>query len=80
MEADTELHQIRKQRTCFVCDNTYFELDVYPFWKDKAIIEIELTNESTTVELPKEIKLIKEVTDNDNYKNNSLAKSLGNVE
>ena len=72
-EADTKLHQIKKKRTCFVCNCTYFELDVYDFWKDKAILEVELTNESSEVVLPEEIELIKEVTDDDSYKNRSLA-------
>lgn len=77
MEADTELHQIRKQRTCFVCDGNYFELDTYPFWSDKAILEIELTTEDAKVEIPSEIKVIKEVTEDKNYKNKALAKTLG---
>lgn len=77
MEADTSLHQIKKQRTCFVYDGGYFELDVYPFWNDKAILEIELTNENNKVTLPDCIKLIEEVTDNDDYKNRELAKTLG---
>lgn len=75
-EADTSLHQVRKTRTCFVCNGTYFELDIYPFWKDKAILEVELTEESKSVELPREIELIKEVTEDDRYKNSSLAKSI----
>lgn len=77
MEADTSLHQIKKQRTCLVCDGSYFELDVYPFWNDKAILEIELTNENNKVTLPDCIKLIKEVTEDINYKNRALAKTLG---
>lgn len=79
MEADTKLHQVRKQRTCFVYNNTYFELDTYPFWNDKAIVEVELTNESMTVELPSELSLIKEVTNIDEYKNINLANNLGNI-
>lgn len=74
MEADTELHQIRKQRTCFVYENQYFELDTYPFWSDKAILEVELTDGNKEVKIPEEIKLIKEVTTDSNYKNNNLAK------
>lgn len=79
VEADTSLHQIKKQRTCFVCDGNYFELDTYPFWNDKAILEIELTSEDKEFELPKEINIIKEVTDDNNYKNRSLASNLGNI-
>ena len=74
MEADTSLHQIRKQRTCFVYENQYFELDIYPFWNDKAILEVELTNTNNKVTIPNEIRLIKEVTEDKDYKNNSLAK------
>ena len=76
MEADTNLHQIRKQRTCFVYENQYFELDVYPFWTDRAIVEVELTNETTEVKLPDELVLIEEVTNDIKYKNNSLAKNI----
>lgn len=74
MEADTKLHQIRKERTCFVYEEQYFELDTYPFWDDKAILEVELTNENMKVTLPRDLKLIKEVTDDINYKNSNLAK------
>lgn len=80
MEADTRLHQIKKQRTCFVSNGTYFELDIYPFWNDKAIIEVELTNESTDVAIPDYIKVIKEVTEDNRYKNRSLAENCGIIE
>lgn len=76
MEADTNLKQIKKERYCFVYNDLYFELDIYPFWKDKAILEIELTEENQEVILPDFIKVIKEVTNDVRYKNNSLAKSF----
>ena len=53
--------------------NQYFEIDLYPFWDDKAIVEIELNDENQDIELPKQLKLIREVTDDPNYKNSSLA-------
>lgn len=74
MEADTEKRQIRKNRYCLMSGNQYFEIDVYPFWGDKAILEIELSDENTEIVFPEEIKIIKEVTDDENYKNASLAK------
>lgn len=80
MEADTTLHQIRKQRTCFVYEGTYFELDQYPFWKDKVIVEVELSDENKKVEFPKGLVVLKEVTDDDRYRNASLARSLGQFE
>ena len=38
------------------------------------MIEIELNNENQEIEMPKQLKLIKEVTNDKNYKNSSLAK------
>ena len=73
MEADTNKHQIRKTRYCISYMNQYLEIDVYPFWKDKAILEVELSREDAPIDLPKEIKIIKEVTADENYKNRSLA-------
>lgn len=74
MEADTEKRQIRKNRYCLMYNNQYFEIDVYPFWSDKAILEIELSDENTKIFFPEKIKIIKEVTDDENYKNAALAK------
>ncbi len=65
--------RIRKDRYCFVFNNQYFELDIYPDWKDKAILEIEITNENQDVELPDWITVIEEVTENPSYKNKNLA-------
>ena len=74
MEADTSKRQIRKTRYCLTFEGQYFEIDVYPFWNDKAITEIELSDENAEIVFPKQIKVIKEVTDDDSYKNSSLAK------
>ncbi len=74
MEADTTKRQIRKTRYCLTYAGEYIEIDVYPFWDNKAIAEIELSDENSPVVFPKQIKVIKEVTDDDTYKNASLAK------
>ena len=74
MEADSTKRQIRKTRYCLTYENQYFEIDVYPFWDDKAIVELELSDENTEIIFPKQIQVIKEVTEDENYKNASLAK------
>ena len=76
MEADITKHPIRKTRYCMMYENQYFEIDIYPFWTDKAILEIELSNENDEIRFPKQIKVIKEVTDDDSYKNASLAENI----
>lgn len=75
LDADTTCHQIRKTRYCYTYDSQYFEIDVYPFWDDQAIMEIELRDENTEIRIPKEIKVIREVTDDETFKNAALAMS-----
>ena len=74
MDADTQRRQIRKTRYCLTYESQYFEIDVYPFWNDRAILEIELSDENANIVFPEQIRVIKEVTDDDAYKNASLAK------
>lgn len=71
--ADPNKHTIFKDRYCFLYDGQYFELDVFPFWDDKAFIELELTDPNQKVNLPPFIKLIKDVSNDKKYKNNYLA-------
>ena len=73
MEADPTKRPIRKTRYCLTWDNQYFEIDVYPFWNDRAVAEIELSDENTPIRFPKELKVIREVTDDPEYKNAALA-------
>lgn len=74
MNADTSCRPIRKTRYCLTYENQYFEIDVYPFWNDQAILEIELSDENAEIKFPSMLRVIKEVTDDDSYKNAALAK------
>lgn len=74
-EADTNLHQISKKRYCFIHKNKYYEMDIYPFSDKYAILEIELNDINEEIELPP-LNIIKEVTDDEAYRNASLAKTL----
>ncbi len=76
MDADPNCRPIRKTRYCLTYDNQYFEIDVYPFWQDKAILEIELASENAQIRFPEQVKVIKEVTADDSYKNAALARQI----
>lgn len=73
MDADTTKRQIRKTRYCLTHQSQYFEIDVFPFWHDKAIVEIELRDESDPISFPPQLRIIKEVTDDPAYWNATLA-------
>lgn len=68
---------ISKDRYCIVDNYTYYELDVYPFWSDRATIEIELLSEDQQYQLPKFVKLIREVSSEPDYRNLALAQKYG---
>ena len=73
MEADPNKRLIRKTRYCLTYKNLYFEIDIYRFWNDQAIMEIELSDENTEIVFPPEIQIIKEVTGDEAFSNISLA-------
>ena len=72
--ADPARHTLIKTRYCFFYKNQYFEMDIYPFSSDKAILEIELSSASDKPELPDYLEIIKEVTGDPSYRNSALAK------
>lgn len=75
MNADPARHPLRKTRYCLTEGNRYFEIDLYPFWRDRAILEIELSDEGEEIFFPKGIQVIREVTGEAAYRNAALAEN-----
>ncbi|MBQ9133438.1 MAG: CYTH domain-containing protein [Clostridia bacterium] len=74
--ADPKCRTIEKVRYCVPVGEFVFEIDLFPFWKDKAFMEVEMPSEDTVVALPDFVEIIREVTDDDRYTNHALAKKL----
>ncbi len=72
LEQGTKL--IEKTRYCLARNGYVYEIDVFPFWQDRAFLEVELTAEDEVFPFPKECVLIKEVTHDRRYRNSQLAK------
>lgn len=68
---------LSKRRYLILYKNKCFELDVFPFWRDRAIIEIELKRENEQFELPPYFGLIREVTSEKEYRNSVIAEKYG---
>ncbi len=77
-KADKNLSEIIKTRYVFPYEEHMIEIDVYPFWNDRAILEIELKEENEAFGIPEFISVIKEVTDDKRYKNARLAREIPN--
>ena len=73
---DHEKNTIVKTRYCVPFDNHVIEIDIFPFWSDRAILEVELGDENEEFSLPDFVNVIKEVSDDPRYKNTKLAKSI----
>ena len=75
-EADASLSPIEKMRYTFPHGNHLMEIDIYPFWRDRAILEIELSAEEEEYAVPSFLSVIREVSDDKRYKNVNLARSV----
>ena len=52
------------------------EFDIYPFWNDRAILEIELEREDEGAAIPDYVQIIRDVSADPAYKNRSLAENV----
>ena len=75
-EADPSRRPVHKTRYCLTENNRYYEIDIYPEWKKKAILAIELRREDEEVVLPEGIRVIREVTGDRTYSNYEMAKQM----
>lgn len=71
--ADADAQPIQKTRYYLYENDQCFEIDIYPEWSDKAIVEIQLQDENDEVRMPEVLEEIREVTRDPRYKNESLA-------
>ena len=56
------------------------EFDIYPFWTDRAILEIELESENEGAAIPDYVRIIRDVSGDVRYKNRMLAEKVFNEE
>lgn len=75
-KADPERKPIIKDRLLLRNGGHIFEIDIYPFWNDRAIMEVELSCENEEYTIPSGIEIIRDVTGDKRYKNTRLAKEI----
>lgn len=71
--ADPQRITLKKTRYRVMSGGKCVEIDVFPFWCDKALAEVELESEDEAFTLPENIRVIREVTHEDGYKNTFIA-------
>jgi CYTH domain-containing protein len=63
-----------KKRICFDYHNQLFEMDIYSFSTEFAILELELDSVSQEIDFPECINVLKDVSADGRYSNAALAK------
>ena len=71
-----ETSSLKKTRYRIPFEGHLLEIDIFPFWKNQAFLEIELQSEEETFSIPEYITVIKEVTEDKAYRNYALSKKI----
>ena len=72
--ADPAFRPIRKERYCLSEGGLYYEIDLYPDWPDRAIMEIAFHSDRQDIAFPKGISVLREVTGDPAYSNHEIAR------
>ena len=72
MESDLTLRAVRKTKYRFHYAGRVMEIDVYPFSSERAVL-FAYGSGHENAELPEEIEVLRDVTDDREYKNRRLA-------
>lgn len=75
-ERNPELMTILKTRYRVPYEGQTLEFDVYPFWNDRAVMEIELESEQQQPKIPEWVRVLKDATEDFRYKNAALARQI----
>ena len=75
-ERNPQLNAILKRRYRIPYAGQILEFDVYPFWTDRAVLEIELDSEEQQTLIPEWVTVLRDVTADFRYKNVALANEI----
>ncbi len=76
MQVDHEYQPIHKLRYCLSENGLYYNIDIYPQWEDKALMDVELYSGTDQVPVPGAVTLIREVTGEKEYTSLYMAKVI----
>lgn len=69
-------NSIIKTRYCISENDLIYEVDIFPFWKEIAVLEVELENENIIPPIPEYFDIIKEVTGYKELTNYALSRKI----
>ena len=79
LRADEACMTIEKVRYVIKRGKYAYEIDLFPFWQDRAFLEIELESEDETPLLPPFLHILCDVSEKKGYSNHALAAHFGKI-
>lgn len=76
LRADGRCRPIEKERITLPEGALLFEIDIYPFWQNTALLEVELPSERAPLALPPYLHILTEITKDGRYRNAAMARSI----
>ena len=74
LQADPEFRTLRKDRWCLSESGLYYNIDIFPEWDSRALLEVELYGADDRVVFPEGIEVIREVTGEKEFTNPEIAR------
>lgn len=74
LQADPEYRTLRKDRWCLSENGLYYNIDIFPEWDGRALLEVELYGADDRVVFPEGIEVIREVTGEKEFTNPEIAR------
>ena len=78
-EVDPAFGSVSKRRFCFLYKGRYCTVDTYPTNVNYAILDVQLNDKDEQIELPPEIRVIKEVTGEVSYEGHMISGTLAQL-
>ena len=79
LRRDPQRRAVEKTRWRIPYAEHLLEIDVYPFWENAAVLEIELTGEDDKATYPDWVEVLADVTADTRFKNASLARQVPDI-
>ena len=79
-EVDPAFGSVTKRRYCFKYADQYMTVDTYAGSSSLAILDVQLSDKAQTVQIPPEIDVVREVTEEIAYQGHMIAKTHGQLE
>ena len=73
-DVDPRIGTLEKTRYCLTYDGQPLDIDLYPFWQDRAIVQVKLADSSQPIRFPEQLKVRREITGENAYRNWRLAR------